>query len=262
MSELVDTRFNRRNPVSLLQERLAMRFGYLPFVRRRIGGKSEYQHYLENHRPITGYPSNHDFYLYKNALVPGYRLFKRYYKIHRCYPQNMDSLLDISTCRGFYVLDASQNYGVSDAVGMDLEKEFIDTANDLKEKLGDVSCQFSTAPLESFHDECLNRQRQFDVTICIGSYHYFFWGSAQNDLGYFDHDRILQMMADLTRKRVIFSGRLDYDRLSHYPRQVAKDHPALENYNTETFLKCASRYFNIQDRGDLGNSTLYVLDKR
>lgn len=100
------------------------------------------------------------------------------------------------------------------------------------------------------------------VSVWMGSYHYFYWGGSQSGEAYRDHDRILRMLHDITDRRVIFSGRLEYERLSHHPRQVARHAHDRAGYTTRHFLAAAERYFTIEERGFLDRSPLLVLHKR
>ena len=189
-------------------------------------------------------------------------MFERYRKISACYPEQFSSLLDISACRGFYVFDASKRWDLDTAVGVDVVADFIDYCKKAQVTMGDSKSCFLTATLEQYYHKLLAAGKQLDVTVFTGSYHYFYWGSAQNTTAYMDHDKILGMLAAITRKRVIFSGRLEISLLADYPGKIAATHPQKALYDTAHFLESAGKYFDVTARGFLGKSRLFVLDKR
>lgn len=213
-------------------------------------------------RDFCGYPANHNFYILENRLIPSFKLFERYNKISRLYPNNMTTLLDISACRGFYVLEASLREKVNDAIGIDLVESFISECNVAKNFVNAKKASFHVSNLQDLHQSVMQTNELYQVVIFTGSYHYFFWGSDEDQFSYMDHDKILSMLADITSQRVIFSGRLDYDDLSEYPQRIAKDHRLKEIYTTQNFLECAEKYFDVKHVGYLGKALLFTMDKK
>ena len=215
-----------------------------------------------NSMKFHGYPQNQNFTISKNELIPGWKLFERLELIKKCYPDRITSLLDISSCRGFYVLDACSREELEYALGIDVVESFIDESNAVKTILHEDKAHFEISTLEEIHNKIGADFNPFQITLCTGSYHYFYWGSAANPTAYMDHDKILGMLADITSQRLIFSGRLEFKHLEDIPKKIASSHEQRKLYTTEEFIKCANTYFNVSLKGNLGKSQLFVMDKK
>lgn len=216
----------------------------------------------KNSLKFYGYPSNHNFSIGNNKMIPEWSLFERWELIKQCYPALVTSYLDVSSCRGFYVLDACSREEMEYAYGIDVVESFIDESNAVKNILHEDKAYFEISTLEEIRNKIGIDFKPFQITLCTGSYHYFYWGSGQNLTAYMDHDKILGMLADITEQRLIFSGRLDLENLVGHPKRIASTHPQRELYNTEEFINCANKYFNVSHEGYLGKSQLFVMDKK
>jgi hypothetical protein len=251
---------HKQSQFDYLYSKISNQFSYArylnsltPISRRKIRAQASY---------FQGYPENHNYFYLHRQLVPSLKLYERFKKISELYPPNMQSLLDLSTCRGFYVLEASFREHMVSAVGIDLVESFIQECNAIKMYTHADKANFYVSSLEDIYRKTTEANTPFETVIFTGSYHYFYWGSAQNPAAYMDHDKILAMLAGITSGRVIFSGRLELAQLAAYPKEVALNHPQRDLYTTAEFLRCASKYFKASHAGYLGKDSLILLEKR
>ena len=74
------------------------------------------------------------------------------------------------------------------------------------------------------------------------------------------HDRIFRDLRAGCKNRLIFSNRLEVDRLQDYPAEKAKSPEMKEAYDEATVFAAASKYFTVERAGKLGRYPLWTLD--
>ncbi|NQU76123.1 MAG: hypothetical protein HQ546_07420 [Planctomycetes bacterium] len=208
---------------------------------------------------LLGYPPNHNCRLQNGRLRPSFKLYQRALAVTALYPQPLTSFLDIGSCRGYYVLDAAGQPGCQRAVGIDLEKDFISVANDLRDYMGVANASFRLASLDDLTDDLSAVGGLFQTVLLIGTYHYLFWGSRRSSVSYHSHEGIFDRLAGLCTDRLIVSARLEVARLPDYIRQETVGAAERDVYTTERFLEAARRHFEVRTAGSLGRHTLYVM---
>lgn len=210
----------------------------------------------------VGYPSNHRYRIRGGRLVPGFELYERWRRVEAVLPERLDSLLDISCCRGFYVLQAGGRPGCRLAVGVDVHEPFVSLGKEATRLLRLDNAAFHLATIDQIGQGPAGDGRPFQVVLLLGAYHYVFWGSRRCDHALRSHERILAYLADLTGDYVILSGRLDLDRLPSDLRAQARRAPEAAVYSTAAFLRAAEMFFDIHQAGFLGNHPLLVMRKK
>lgn len=239
----------------IAQKKLNMGYG-------SVIASSHQERAAELNRILHGYPRNHDYEVISNPLIPSYRLYTRAKLVEKCYPRHLESLLDIGCCRGFYVLDAALRTSCKVAVGIDIHEPFI--------AIAEAARQYLTVPNASFHHTTLQDVASnpalyggpFQTVLCIGTYHYMYWGSALNPHAYYSHRTILERIDSICTDRCILSARLELDRLPPDIRQTAERHPEKHRYTTEEFLRSAEELFHVSIHGFLSKYMLFVLTKK
>lgn len=213
-------------------------------------------------RLLTGYPNNHNYRVYKKKLFPSFKLYQRLRLVTSFYPKELESFLDVGSCRGFYVMEAAQRPHCQISVGIDIHNPFISAANKVKEYLDINNVNFHFATL----DEVANRPEAyggpFQTVLLIGTYHYLFWGSSLCPVAYRSHQEILFRLSQICTHRLIFSARLEVDRL---PRDFKEKIQTVGNdikYSTDDFLKSAEEFFEVHKVGYLGTYPLFVMLKK
>lgn len=210
------------------------------------------------------YPDNHNYQLRKGKIVPCFKLYQRIQAVSSSYPKNMDSFLDIACCKGYYVFDAALRFNCNTCIGVDVHEPFVSTADRVRELL-DINTKkvaFYHATLEEISDDPQKFGGPFQTLLFLGAYHYFFWGSSYNSKAFYSHREILSRISKLCTERVIFSGRLEIDRLPRYLQEKAKKHNSSVTFNTSHFLTVADEYFHVHKAGYLGKNPLLVMHKR
>jgi hypothetical protein len=211
---------------------------------------------------VIGYPSNHRYSIRGGRLVPGLQLYERWRRVEAALPERLDSLLDIGCCRGFYVLQAAHWPGCRLAAGIDVHEPFVSLSEEAARLLRMHNTAFHLATIDQIQEGLPDAARPFQVVLLLGTYHYIFWGSRLCDHALRSHERILACLANLTTDRVIFSGRLELDRLPSALKARARCSPEATVYNTDSFLRAAETFFDIHQAGFLGSYPLLVMQKK
>jgi hypothetical protein len=147
-------------------------------------------------------------------------------------------------------------------VGIDVYEPFIKISQKIKAYLDIEKAQFHLATLD---EVCNNRESYggtFQVVLLLGTYHYLFWGSARCSNGFQSHGEILSRLSRICSNRIIFSARLETNRLSKDIQKKAEMDKDKYSYTTHEFLECAEEYFDIHKAGYLGKYPLLVMRKR
>jgi hypothetical protein len=208
------------------------------------------------------YPRNHNYELHEGVMVPSWRLFQRHYKVASAYPDNVESLLDMSSCKGYYVLEAAVRYNDCMAVGIDVHEPFISASSKVRDHLGIDNACFYKATIDEMLEAPDKFKWPFQIILFLGSYHYFFWGSNYSPQAFFDHHEILARLSKLCSGTIVFSARLGIERLPRHLQKMASSHKSAAIYNTASFLDAAGEYFEISNIGRMGKDDLYLLVKR
>ncbi len=211
---------------------------------------------------LAGYPRNHDYRIRDGKLIPSYRLYCRERLVTALFPKDMESFLDIGCCRGYYVYKASEKPQCRLALGIDVFEPFLSISRQLKDFLGRENVAFKMAALDEVGEDAVGYGGPFQTVMTIGTYHYLFWGSSRSDKAFFDHRRILALLAGLCGERLIFSARLEMDRLPEEIAAKAEAHEKADTYNSAEFLRVASEFFKVREVGFLGAYPLLLMIKK
>ena len=216
----------------------------------------------ELNQTLIGYPSNHNYLIYNRKIFPKFQLFERFQCITSLFPEKLESLLDIGCCRGFYVFEAACHPTCNLSVGIDVYEPFIKISQKIRAYLNVDKAQFHLATLE---EVCNNRENYggtFQVVLLLGTYHYLFWGSAKCSNGFERHSEILSRLAKICSDRVIFSARLETNRMPRSIKNKAEINKDKHAYTTHEFLECAEAYFDVHKAGYLGKYPLLLMLKK
>jgi hypothetical protein len=243
------------NYVALLGRNPAMVF---PLITKTSFSQFE----KELNQALIGHPSNHNYLIYNKKLFPRFQLFERFQLITSLFPEKLESLLDIGSCRGFYVFRAADYPTCHLSMGIDVYEPFITISQKIRAYLNIEKVQFHLATLD---EVCNNLERYggtFQVVLLLGTYHYLFWGSAKCPNAFHSHEEIISRLAKMCSHRVIFSARLETNRLPRGIKNKAEMCKDKYAYTTGDFLKCAEEYFDVHKAGYLGKYPLLVMVKK
>jgi len=212
--------------------------------------------YAEN-----SYPSNHTFKVNKGLLVPKRKLAKRHYKIHKLYPQQLTSFLDVSSSKGFFVFDAAKESTCTRALGIDVNDYDIDFCNAIKQCTDYQRATFEKMTLRELAERIDDFGGPFQTALLINSYQYFYFGSVVSRDSYANHDEIFQLLHRVCTGRVIFNNRVNLEDCQNID-QVLDSPDKAQHYSRIEIFTAASKYFNISEHGKIGKYPLWALDAK
>lgn len=209
--------------------------------------------------PYVGYPGNHNFYVCKGKIIPNKRLASRFKTITTHYPKNLNSFLDLSSCRGYFVLSASQQPHSHRNLGIDINAEEINICKNLKKQFNLPNSQFEIMTLLDLAQNIDNFGSAFQTVLLANTYQYLYFGSDFG-LGYGSHEKIFDYINQVCSERFIFTNRAEEEHCQNRT-QVESSGELAKNYNREAILKAASRYFKLSHETKIGKYPLWVFDK-
>ena len=213
-------------------------------------------------RALLGYPSNHNYFIYNKRIFPRFQLFERFQLVTSLFPEKLESLLDIGSCRGFYVFGAAGHHTCNLSVGVDVYEPFIAISQEIKAYLDVDTAYFHLTTLDEVYKNLESFGGPFQVVLLLGTYHYLFWGSGKYSSGFCSHREILSRLSKICSDRVIFSARLETNRLPKGIRSRAEMDKDRYAYHTQGFIECAREYFDIREAGYLGRYPLLLMVKK
>lgn len=222
-----------------------------------LGPKAEeYLRYLK-----SSYPSNHNYRVKKNRLIPGRELAKRYERVRELFPQPLTSFLDIGSSKGFFVFAAAEYPECRRALGIDVYQYDIDVCHWLQSYLHNSKTRFEFLRLHELAERIGEFGGPFQTVLMLNMYQYLYFGSVRNPDRYLNHDEIFRYLRQICSDRIIFNNRVnlaDCQNVEHIQR--ASEHSL--NYSEEKIIAAASRYFNVVPHGKIGQYPLWTLDAK
>ncbi len=211
---------------------------------------------------LGGYPRNHNYRIGGRALLPGFSLYHRWRMLSALCPEPLESLLDIGSSKGFFVLAAALEPGCRAAAGIDLHAPFIDVSERVAEAMGVERAKFFLAALDAVAANPARYGGPFQTVLLINTYHYLYWGSTYAEKSFGRHDEILGHLAALCTGRVIFSSPLEVDACPGDVRRRAREAGTGHDYTQRAFYEAAGRFFGVAPAGVLGRRPVLVLNRR
>lgn len=239
-----------------LTERKSLRHGEIA-SNDRPELNQEIRAYLEN-----SYPNNHDYRIVNGKLIPRFKLCVRLRKSKPLYPRPLTSLLDLSCCKGYFVMQAAHELQCGRVLGIDIHQPDLDASCAVRAHLGLKGVQIEKLQLHELAARINDFGGPFQTVLLINMYQYLFFGSARSAHCYLSHDEILRHLQKICSGRIIFNNRLEFDRLQDHCRQVAVQKGIQQEYSTERFLEAADKYFQVTLFGHIGHSPIYAMDVR
>jgi len=210
---------------------------------------------------LPGYPRNHNYRLVERRALQSFKLYERLRIVSALYPDTLESFLDIGSCKGFFVMDAAQRANCNISVGIDVHESFISVSKKVRDYLNIENARFHLATLNDVSDKPEAYGGPFQTILLIGTYHYLFWGSKFCPNAYYSHKEILSRLNTICSDRIIFSARLEIDRLPRFLKEKARMNGGEANYNKSSFIKKAAEFFHIEEAGYLGKDSLFIMRK-
>ena len=216
------------------------------------------------------YPSNHNYRVAGGRLRPSFQLWRRWRRLRRHYLLEaggrdgrpaLDSFLDLSSCKGFFVLDAAQRLGARRAVGIDVHEPDLAASRAVAAELG-----LDRVRLERLlpHELVERGEAPFGTVLLVNTYPYLFFGSRREPHAYGDHERLFELFADLVAPggRLLFSNRVELARLQGHMQRIAHERGTAHLFDEHRIRAAAGRSFHVEAHGRLGKIPLWVLHRR
>jgi hypothetical protein len=210
----------------------------------------------------SSYPSNHNYVLKQGQLIPLGKLAGRCGKIASLYPAGFESLLDVSCSKGYFAFDAVQKFSCDRSMGIDVIEEELEACSEVQKYLGDTTTVFKRMRLHEQASRIDEFGGPFDVVLLINCYQYLYFGSKRFKEAYLSHDQIFSDLRKVCQHRLIFSNRIEVDRLQSYPASIARSPDLKEPYDDAAVFEAASRYFKVNHMGRIGRNPLWSLDTK
>ncbi|MDX1902472.1 MAG: hypothetical protein SFW66_10830 [Gammaproteobacteria bacterium] len=227
----------------------------LPTSRPSISLSAEIRAYAED-----SYPGNHTFKITEDGLKPKCKLAVRYRKLRKYYPEAMQSFLDLSCSKGFFVFTASQTYHSKRSLGVDIFEYEIDFCHQLKAYYHDNTVNFRCLQLHELAEQIDQLGGPFETALLVNTYQYLYFGSDRSPACYRDHDKIFSYLRRVCSGRLIFNNRVEFETCQRYVQASSPEEAS--NYTDEKIRAAASKYFTVKDMGTLGRYPLWVLEAK
>lgn len=210
----------------------------------------------------SSYPHNHDYRVVGDALRPRFKLWVRWRRIRRRYPERLTSLLDLSSSKGFFVLEAARVESCERVLGIDVHEPDLVAARAIAERVGRLGARFEHLRLHELAERIDDFGGPFQTVLLLNTYPYLHYGSRRDARAYLDHERVFECLARVTAERLIFSNRVAFERLPRHMQELARAQDAEAGYDERTIAAAAERHFEVERRGRLGRIPLWLLRKR
>src|SRR6185436_16004973 len=148
-------------------------------------------------------------------------------------------------------------------VGIDVSAHFIAQAKKVQETIGIERARFHVARLSDLSKDPSAFGGPFQTVLLLNAYHYLFWGSPADPRAAHSHEAIFCDLSRICTARLIFSSPLEVSGLGRSLRaRVEQSGEFKPGYTCRHFLEVAGKYFQVRERGALGNRPLYLLLRR
>ncbi|MEZ5977676.1 MAG: hypothetical protein R3F34_05595 [Planctomycetota bacterium] len=205
------------------------------------------------------YPHNHDYWVVGRRLVPKWRLWRRAGALWRHLPEPCTSLLDVSSCKGWFVTRAAQRMDCERALGIDVHEPDLAASRAVAAHVGAANARFEKLFLHELAERIDAFGGPFDATLLVNTYPYLFFGSRREAHGYGDHDAIFRMLRTVTKGRVVFGNRVDLALCPRNVRERAAESGLAAEYDEARITAAAERYFQVRKVGAIGRIPLWIL---
>lgn len=211
------------------------------------------------------YPHNHSYRIRGGKLKPGWQLWRRWRRIHKLYAPGGNSLLDLASCKGFFVFDAVVRAGMQRVRGIDVHQPDLDASRAAAAHLGlEARVQLDRLHMHQLAAEIdAGDEQPFDTTLLINTYHYLFFGSRREEHHYPTHTEIFAHLANATATggRLIFSNRVEIERCPRHIQERAQQMGRAGDYDEAQIRAAIEPHFSIEPRGKLGKIPLWILHR-
>lgn len=207
----------------------------------------------------NSYPHNHNYTVRAGRLVPRDKLRERSGLLRGFYPKPLDSFLDLSCSKGYFVLDAANDNRCFRALGIDIDERELKVCRSVSRHLH-RPCRFERAHLHELAEQIHDYGGPFQTVLLINCYQYLYFGSPRSPVCYRDHDRIFKLVRQVCSGRVLFSNRMEIEQVQRHCRTEAARIGHSHRYTEASIRRAASQHFQVTQVGTINNLPLWTLD--
>lgn len=206
------------------------------------------------------YPHNHDYRIIGSRMVPSWKLWRREGRLRALYPRAPRSLVDLASCKGWFVLQAARA-GCPRALGLDVYRPDLDASRAAASHLT-IDATFEERRLDDLVTDVESGAPPFEVALLVNAYQYFYFGSDRDERAVLDHRVLFKRMRRVCEGRLIFSNRIDLERLPDGVQERAARLDAADGYHAQAVRDAAEEFFRVEEHPPLGRIPLWVLHAR
>lgn len=207
------------------------------------------------------YPNNLNFSIRRRQLVPHRQLARRSAVLTSHYPRPLTSLLDLSSSKGYFVLDAARRPECSRALGIDVFKHDISVSRTLADHLQIPNARFEALKLHELAATIGSYGGRFDAALLVNTYQYLFFGSDRSEDCYESHERIFELIRQTCGGLLIFNNRTEVKDCQNRDA-VARAGERAKEYTSEKILAAAEKFFKPVVQDVLGRYPFWVLQAK
>ena len=214
-------------------------------------------------RHITdSYPHNLDYRVKRGKLSPCWKLRSRFRRLARGYAKPLCDLLDLSSSKGYFVLEAASRPECRRALGIDIHAPDLAASRAVAEHLELTRARFEELTLRQLAGDIENFGGPFKTVLLVNTYPYLFFGSPRCEDHLPDHDALFELLGRVCSRRLVFSNRIELERSPNNVQKRAKDLGLDRRYRPELIRAACERNFIVEEQRSLGRIPLWFLTRR
>jgi hypothetical protein len=209
------------------------------------------------------YPQNHTYVADGDRLLAGPKLAARVAQLAQHYPAPLESLVDLSCSKGYFLFHAVSRHACARALGIDLDEQCLCHCHLLNENFDrQKQVRFARMTIEKLADSIDKFGGPFQAMLVVNTYQYLVFGSELAPATGCGHRDLFRQMRQICNGRVIFHNRLEFADLQENVRQRALQSGEGLVYTPAAICDAASEFFKVTILGKLHRRPILLLDAR
>ncbi len=210
----------------------------------------------------SSYPHNLDYRVVGGKLWPRWRLWRRFHRLARGYAEPLTELLDLSSSKGYFVLEAAARPECQRALGIDVHAPDLAASRAVARHLGLERASFQPLVLSQLATNLHTFGGPFETALLVNTYPYLFFGSDRSDDHVPDHDELFRLLAEVCSQRLVFSNRVELERCPRHIQERAHQLGLAKDFRPDWIRAACERYFEVEEQRPLGRIPLWYLTRR
>jgi hypothetical protein len=183
-------------------------------------------------------------------------------RLQALYAQPLGDLLDLSSSKGYFVLEAAARQSCKRALGIDVHEPDLEASRAVAAHLGLERARFERLRLPELSERIDGFGGPFRTVLLVNTYPYLYFGSDRAEAAASDHGVLFELLARVTAERLVFSNRVDLAALPRHIRRRAAKLELDETYDEARIRAAAERHFEVEVLRPLGRIPLWLLRRR